>query len=240
MTKKLRYILCVIMICVMASTMVECISEADETKGKTGKEPVTEIVELEPETTPGEETTSEPDTAESNPGTDTITITQFDNDSLYQEVLFNYPKNLTVFLTEVPAEWKAENQNGILLLNKNGSGTIPFISIEELGWGVKSPEGFITSQAEAFKNKYGNQMAMPPELSDTKVAGMPLSGFTTKYSADDGSGTITRIEYIEVINDLSYHFVCEYLSNASGDEHEDETTYYEFMHVLESLKIQEG
>lgn len=223
----------------MAFTIVACGSEAEETKLETEKEPVTAVAESEPETISEEEATSEPDTTESNPSTDTITVTRFGDDSLYQEVLFNYPKNLTVFLTQTPAEWKAENQNGILLLSKDGYGTIPFISIEELGWGVKSPEGFITSQAEAFKNKYGNQMAMPPELSDIKVAGMPLSGYTAKYSADDGSGTITRIEYIEVINDLSYYFVCEYLSSASGDQHEDETTYFEFMHVLESLKIQE-
>lgn len=238
MTKKLRYILCAIMICAIAFTMVACGSKTEESKAE--KEPVTEASDSEPETTPEEETTSEPDTTESSSSTDTITISQLGGDSLYQEVLFNNPKNLTVFLTEAPTEWKAEDQNGILLLSKNGSGTIPFISVEELGWGVKSPEGFITDQAEAFKKKYGNQMAMPPELSDTTVAGMPLSGFTAKYSADDGSGTITRIEYIEVINDLSYHFVCEYLSSASGDQHEDETTYFEFMHVIESLKIQEG
>ena len=42
---------------------------------------------------------------------------------------------------------------------------------------------------------------------------------------------------MEVIDEETYHFVCEYVSGGYGDVHEDETTYFEFMHALESMKI---
>ena len=162
-------------------------------------------------------------------GTTTETTGQ-SGDGLYQEAIFD------TILIEYPSGWKAEDHNGTIVMSKDGTENPPFFSVEEIGW-VESPGTFLTNQMNAFQNKYGNQMAMPPESTTMEVAGMKLAGFTTQYSSYDGTATITRLEYVEVIDDITYHFVCEYVSSASGDQHEDETTYFEFMNAIESMKI---
>ena len=162
-------------------------------------------------------------------GTTTETTGQ-SGDGSYQEAVFD------TILIEYPSGWKAEDHNGTIVMSKDGTENPPFFSVEEIGW-VESPGTFLTNQMNAFKNKYGNQMAMPPESTTMEVAGMKLAGFTAQYSSYDGTATITRLEYVEVIDDITYHFVCEYVSSASGDQHEDETTYFEFMNAIESMKI---
>ena len=162
-------------------------------------------------------------------GTTTETTGQ-SGDGLYQEAIFD------TILIEYPSGWKAEDHNGTIVMSKDGTENPPFFSVEEIGW-VESPGTFLTNQMNAFKNKYGNQMAMPPESTTMEVAGMKLAGFTAQYSSYDGTATITRLEYVEVIDNITYHFVCEYVSSAYGDQHEDETTYFEFMNAIESMKI---
>lgn len=153
-----------------------------------------------------------------------------DNTSLYQEATSG---NIQI---EYPSDWEAQTSGDKIIMSKDGSENYPFFSVEEIGW-VGSPGTFVTNQMDAFTTKYQNRVAMPPEASGMEVAGMKLAGFTTKYSSYDGSATITRLEYVEVIDDITYHFVCEYVSDAYGDQHEDETTYFEFMHAIESMKI---
>ena len=158
------------------------------------------------------------------------TTEQSDDGSLYQEAIAG---NIMI---EYPSGWKAQSSGEKIVMSKDGTENYPFFSVEEIGW-VGSPGTFETNQMDAFTTKYQNRVAMPPEASGMEVAGMKLAGFTAKYSSYDGSATITRLEYVEVIDDITYHFVCEYVSQAYGDQHEDETTYFEFMHAIESMKI---
>ena len=158
------------------------------------------------------------------------TTEQSDDGSLYQEVISGN------ILIEYPSGWTAQSSGEKIIMSKDGTENYPFFSVEEIGW-VGSPGAFVTNQMEAFETKYQNRVAMPPEASGIEVAGMKLAGFTATYSSYDGSATITRQEYVEVIDDITYHFVCEYVSSAYGDQHEDETTYFEFMHAIESMKI---
>lgn len=156
--------------------------------------------------------------------------TQNDGGSLYKEIVNGD------ILVEYPEGWKTEVSTGKIVMSKDGSENPPFITVEEMGW-VEYPDNYVASQMDAFKEKYGNQMAKPPQSDTMKVAGMELKGFIAKYSMEDGSGTVTRQEYLEEVDGLAYHFVCEYVSSASGDQHEDETTYFDFMHAIESMKI---
>lgn len=152
------------------------------------------------------------------------------DESILQEEIFD------TILLEYPADWTAADCGDIIVMSKDGTDDPPFFSVEELGF-VNSPETFVTNQMDTFMEKYGNRVAKPPEATNTEIAGMKLTGFVAAYSIEDGSGTITRYEYVEVIDDSCYHFVCEYVSSASGDRHEDETTYFEFMQALENMKI---
>ncbi|MGN0702164.1 MAG: hypothetical protein ACI4KL_03185 [Lentihominibacter sp.] len=152
------------------------------------------------------------------------------DDGLYKEII-----NGNVMI-EYPASWNAEIRDDMIYMYGGTKDTVPFFSVECMGW-VGSPETFIDNQMTSFEDKYGNQMAMPPEEETQTTAGTELKGFTARYSSDDGTATITRHEYVEVIDEDTYHFVCEYVSGGYGDVHEDETTYFEFMHALESMKI---
>ena len=186
---------------------------------------------LFPEEPEIEETqTVQDDGSESLYQEETQTIQDNDSESLYQEATTG---NIQI---EYPSGWKAQSSGEKIVMSKDGTENYPFFSVEEIGW-VSSPGTFVTNQMEAYETKYQNRVAMPPEVSEMEVAGMKLAGFTTKYSSYDGSATITRLEYVEVIDDITYHFVCEYVSSAYGDQHEDETTYFEFMHAIESMKI---
>ena len=94
-------------------------------------------------------------------GTTTETTGQSD-DSLYQEAIFD------TILIEYPSGWKAEDYSGTIVMSKDGTENPPFFSVEEIGW-VESPGTFLTNQMNAFKNKYGNQMAMPLESSTMDI-----------------------------------------------------------------------
>lgn len=139
-------------------------------------------------------------------------------------------------MIEYPAGWITEKYEYMIYVSKDGSGNPPFFFVEEIGW-VESPGNFVTSQMNAFSDKYSNRVARQPEAATMEAAGMKLAGFTALYSSEDGTATITHHDYIEVIDDITYHFVCEYVSSASGGQHEDETTYFEFMHAIESFKV---
>lgn len=156
--------------------------------------------------------------------------TQSDGVSMYDEIINGD------ILIEYPQGWKTKVSTGKIVMSKDGTEKPPFITVEEMGW-VEHSDNYVTSQIDAFKKQYGNQMAKPPQTDTMKVAGIELKGFIAKYSMENGSGTVTRQEYLEEINGLGYHFVCEYVSSASGNQHEDETTYFDFMHVIESMKI---
>ncbi|MDO4393803.1 MAG: hypothetical protein Q4C80_05255 [Bacillota bacterium] len=165
-------------------------------------------------------------------GTQT-TGAQSDNnqgDELYKEILVGD------ILAQYPSGWIASNKDGTIFMSKDGSANPPFITIENMGW-VGSPGTFVTNEMNKFKEKYGNRVASPPEAVTDTVAGIKLAGFTGSYSSKDGRTTITRCEMVEVINDVTYLFTCEYVSNAYGDQHEDETTYFEYRNAIETMKI---
>lgn len=139
-------------------------------------------------------------------------------------------------MIEYPSSWTAEKHEYMIYASKDGSGNPPFYFVEEIGW-VESPGNFVTSQMDAFSSKYQNRVAKQPEAQTMEVAGMKLAGFVASYSAVEGTATITHYDFVEVIDDITYHFLCEYVSEASGDQHEDETTYFDFMHAIESFKV---
>lgn len=140
------------------------------------------------------------------------------------------------FSIEYPKGWVAENQEQMIHVSKDGTTKAPFMFVERIGT-IGSSESFVSDQMKAFEQKYQNQMAQPP-MAQTKTFGnRNLDGFVAKYSAEDASGTITRYEFAEIIDDITYHYVCEYYSSASGDAKEDETTYFEFEHAMQSMTV---
>lgn len=156
--------------------------------------------------------------------------TPSEDQTLYKEATFGN------MLIEYPSEWTAENHEGMIHASKDGSTNPPFFFVEEIG-AIGSEDDFLSGQSEQFQKKYGNQMAKPPVVQVQEIGGMDVSGWVAAYSKEDGTGTVTRYEYAMVVDGITYHFVCEYVSSASGDEHEDETTFFEFMHAMESFKV---
>ncbi len=162
-----------------------------------------------------------------NESTETATTTE---EGLYGVATFDN------FSIEYPKEWIAENHEQMIHVSKDGTTNVPFMFVERIG-NIGSSESFIDDQMNYFKQKYQNQMAQPP-MAQTKAFGeRKLDGFVAKYSAEDASGTITRYEFAENIDGILYHYVCEYFSSVSGDAQEDETTYFEFEHAMQSMTV---
>ena len=140
------------------------------------------------------------------------------------------------FSIEYPKEWIAENHEQMIHVSKDGTTNVPFMFVERIGT-IDSSEAFVNDQMKAFKNKYQNQMAQPPMAQTKNFGDRKLDGFVAKYSAEDASGTITRYEFAENIDGITYRYVCEYYSSVSGDAKEDETTYFEFEHAMQSMTV---
>lgn len=135
-----------------------------------------------------------------------------------------------------PAGWSAVKLNdGMMRMSRDGTDQPPFISVQKLEF-TGSPEEYVTERMDSFTARYQNRVSKQPESAESYSECMPLSGFVAAYSAEDGSCTLTRYEYVASLGESRYLISCEYVSQAYGDLHEDETTYFEFMNFLESLK----
>lgn len=162
-----------------------------------------------------------------NESTETATATE---EGLYSVATFDN------FSIEYPKEWIAENHEQMIHVSKDGTTNVPFMFVERIGK-LDSSSAFITDQMKTFEQKYQNQMAQPPMAQTKEIGNRNLDGFVAKYSAEDASGTITRYEFADIIDDITYHYVCEYYSSVSGDAVEDETTYFEFEHAMQSMTV---
>lgn len=84
-----------------------------------------------------------------------------DSGDTYKEVVHG---NMMI---EYPAGWIPEKHEYMIYASKDGSGNPPSFFVEEIGW-VESPGNFVTSQMNAFSEKYSNRVARQPE-ADTRV-----------------------------------------------------------------------
>ena len=139
------------------------------------------------------------------------------------------------FSIEYPAGWIAVDSEDQIFVRKDGD--IPFMLVEEIG-AVGSPGTFVTNEMNNFTDKYQERVAYQPEAQTKEIGERKLAGFVAKYSSEDGSSTITRYEYVEDIDGMLYLYTCEFVSQGYGDVKEDETTYFEFEHLMESMKVE--
>ena len=89
-----------------------------------------------------------------------------------------------------------------------------------------------------FLAAYEDTIVSEPEIIVYEPAGTDrkLTGFSGIYGIEGRQYTV--MEYVEYFGDDLYHYYCCYLSGTSADgEHEDETTYFEFLNAIDSMIV---
>lgn len=91
----------------------------------------------------------------------------------------------------------------------------------------------------AYMDTYQNRIAKEPEILSWEVTGTDRKpeGVKVLISSEDGMETITRIDLIEEMNGQYFEYSCAYVSSTHVEgAYEDETTYFEYMHVIETME----
>lgn len=167
-------------------------------------------------------------------GTGTETVTA---DGLYKIV------ESDSFTFECVKDWIAENIGDGIWAQKeemDGAEGCPFYTIynyeaEEFG---QTPGEFIAEDMKEYSKKYGVRVARQPEVATYEIGDRKVAGYTASCSSEDGSRTITIYRLTEAMNDRILLYWCEYISQTCNEnEYVDETTYFEFMHAIETLKM---
>ena len=138
------------------------------------------------------------------------------------------------FSIEYPAKWVAEAGHGEIFASPDGLDNPPYIRVVRLGK-VDDVDKLIDEKIESFRSEYGERVPGVPERTSFSAEGTDLDGYVAKYSSVDGSCTISKHEYFKTVDGITYSFSCEYVSQAYGDMHEDENTYFEFAHAILSM-----
>ena len=95
------------------------------------------------------------------------------------------------------------------------------------------------STIDSFRESFQERIAKEPELLTFEVEGTDrkIAGVSIDVSSEDGMDTITNLVLIEELNGTYYEYRCAYVSQTyAEDSHEDETTYFEFMHAIETME----
>lgn len=144
------------------------------------------------------------------------------------------------FTFECAQDWITENMGDGAWAEKEGTEGYPFYIIynyeaEEFG---QTPGEFIAEDMKEYSKKHGVRVASQPEVVTYEIGDRKVAGYIASCSSEDGSRTITTYRLTETINDRILLYWCEYISQTYNEnEYEDETTYFEFMHAIETLKM---
>ncbi len=146
------------------------------------------------------------------------------------------------FSFEVPSSWDSWTLDDpdTLFASKDGSDKPPVFFAQKLGNEVSA--GDCTKELkQSFLDTYGEGIVTEPEIityqpEDTE---RELAGFRGVYNSKDGSREYTVLEYLEYFGDDLYHYYCCYMSGTTVDgEHEDENTYFEFQHAIDTMVVE--
>lgn len=91
----------------------------------------------------------------------------------------------------------------------------------------------------AYMDTYQNRIVKEPEILTYEVIGTDrrLAGVKVLISSEDGMETITRVDLLEEINGQYFEYSCAYVSSTYVEgAHEDETTYFEYLHAIETME----
>lgn len=172
------------------------------------------------------------------------------SDDAQEESLFKRVSFEDEYSFEIPNGWvyRTQEEPDALYASASESEEAPFIIVREAendedsdGRDLSAAEYVKKLQAE-FLDGYDGHISAEPEEITYKPEGTDrnLTGYRCAYSSQDESRRYAVMEYVEEIGDDLYRYSCEYLlSSENEDEYEDETTYFEFLHAIDTMQAEE-
>lgn len=146
------------------------------------------------------------------------------------------------FSFECPAKWNVKLFQKGVVASRNEDTDIPQILVFPI-----EIEGTADEETAAWKQEYMDtykqRLADEPEPMEYKLSesGRKLSGVRVRISSEDGMETVTRIDLLEKLSGQYYRYSCAYISSTCKDgAYEDETTFFEFLHAVETMEIKEA
>ena len=142
------------------------------------------------------------------------------------------------FSFECVKDWVAERQGSAVVVFKTEEFDIPYYSICTVAL-EGTPGEEIVKTIDRFRGFYQERIAKEPELLTYEVEGTDrkIAGVSIAVSSEDGMDTVTNLILIEEIDGSYYEYSCSYVSQTyAEDSHEDETTYFEFMHAIKTME----
>ena len=98
----------------------------------------------------------------------------------------------------------------------------------------------VVKRKDAYIKAYQERIARQPEVITYEVPGTDrkLAGIQLAVSSVDGMDTVTILDFIEELDGKYYEYCCSYVSQTyAQDRYEDETTYFEFLHAIDTMEI---
>ena len=170
--------------------------------------------------------------------TDTLDTAILNGDRIPSSDLYLIAGN-DQFSFECVKDWYAYKKGSAVVVQKTEEVAVPLYSI-----GPTTLEGTpgesIMSTIDRFRESFQERIAKKPELLTFEVEGKDrkIDGVRIDVSSEDGMNTITNLVLIEELNGTYYEYRCAYVSQTYAEDfHEDETTYFEFMHAIETMEV---
>lgn len=143
------------------------------------------------------------------------------------------------FAVELPSGWLFENVDYSISAGKNSIDEMPIMQITPvLIEGEVEDE--LASWCDLVKEKFEQRLAGEPERVRYEVPGTDrdVEGLKFMVSSEDGMFLYTEFMAMEAIEDAYMSYFCGYISESyDEDQPEDQTTYFEFLHAIDSIVI---
>jgi len=145
------------------------------------------------------------------------------------------------FSFEIPKDWThwTLEDPDTLLASADGSDTPPIMFAQKVDSDLNAGD-YAVKQKNEFLEIFGDGVVGEPEIItyEPENTDRKLAGFRGVYNSDSAARQYTVLEYVEYFGDDLYHYYCCYVSGVEKEgEHEDETTYFEFLHAIDTMNV---
>lgn len=169
-------------------------------------------------------------------------------DDAQEESLFTRVSYEDEYSCEIPSGWGYRTQDNpdALYASATESEEGPYIIVreadddEDAGGRDLSMQEYADKLLSEFLDGYSGHVAAEPEQISYEPEGSnrKLTGFRCAYSSDDETRRYAVMEYVEEIGDDLYRYSCVYLLSSEHEgEFEDETTYFEYLHAIDTMQV---
>ncbi|MDY3919378.1 MAG: hypothetical protein SOZ59_10340, partial [Candidatus Limivivens sp.] len=146
------------------------------------------------------------------------------------------------FSFECVKDWYTYEQGDSVVAQKTEDSEVPYYSICPVTL-EGTPGEEIVKTIGQYREFYKERIANNPELITYEVKGTDrkIAGTSIHVSSKDGMDLVTHLILIEELDGIYYEYRCAYVNQTYTEgAYEDETTYFHFLHAIETMKRKEA